>query len=473
MKITLVYPALAQVGFLSFGRGTPTTDLMSLGLGYLGAVIRERTDYQVDLVDLRKLSGWDDYRRELEDRSPDVVGVNTNTVNFDFAVKSAAIASDMGKTVIAGGPHATLAPEELLGTGHVDHVITGEAEITIVEVLDRINRGLHVDPVIQGKAVEDLDSLPFPDRDLFDMDKSLSLPGFYPFPHRYAGILASRGCPFNCAFCQPLERKIFGKKIKLRSVDNIIGEVRLLKERYKADFIMFQDDQLTHRKSWVLDLCSEIKKLNVTWGALARVNTIDEDIVRAMKEAGCAVLQFGFESGSQRMLDFLRKNARAEQAIRAAELCHEHGIIIFANYIMGIPTETEDDLMATLKLMKEINPEIHAANYFSPIPGSDLYEYCDGNDLIRATSYDMFVRGAVGNKVKGIDYERLDRMKEKIDKFKPSWYREGHYARLVWARWSGLARQGHFAQAAKEFVAHTPILDGTIGAAYRMLKKGA
>ncbi len=470
MKITLIYPGIAQIGFGSFGRGTPSTNLMNLGLAYLGASIKANSRHEVDLIDLRKLRSWDHFSRELKERSCDVVGIYINTVNFEYAMKCAEIARSSSKTVIAGGPHATFAPEEVLEEGHVQHVVTGEAEQTILEVLERLNRGLSLDRVIQGSLIEDLDSLPFPDRDLFDLDGALRLPGIFPFPPRYVGVLASRGCYFNCAFCQPLERKLFGKKIKFRSIDNVVREVRYLKDRYKADFVMFQDDQLTQNTAWFEELCAGLKNLKIPWGALARVDTISEPVARKMKEAGCVAVQFGFESGSQRVLNFLRKKAKVEQALVAAKLCRDHDLLIFANYMIGIPKETKEDLEATYRLMREINPEIHAGSYFSPIPGSDLYDYCRVNDLIGVTSYDMYVRGALDNKIKGVDYRLVGEIKKKIDRCTPSWYLEKHYAACVLTRWAGLLRQGHYVQTAKEVVTHTPILDRSIGTLYHRMR---
>src|SRR3990172_7361564 len=108
MKISLVYPGIAQIGFKSFGKGTPTTNLMSLGLGYIAASIKKHTSYEVDLIDLRRLNGWDDFTVELNARSCDVVGIYTNTVNVEYAMKCAAIARQNKKIVICGGPHATL-----------------------------------------------------------------------------------------------------------------------------------------------------------------------------------------------------------------------------------------------------------------------------------------------------------------------------------------------------------------------------
>jgi radical SAM superfamily enzyme YgiQ (UPF0313 family) len=472
MKITLVYPGIAQIGFASYGRGTPNTNLMSLGLGYLSSSIKQNSDHAVDLIDLRKLRNWDHFKDELAARSSDIVGIHTNTVNFEYAMKCAEIAHNQKRIVIAGGPHATYAPQALMDTGNIDHVVVGEGEFAIVDLLDRLKKGRTAEPVIQGQPVENLDVLPFPDRDLFDLDRRLKLPGVFPFPTRYVGILASRGCGSNCAFCQPLERKLFGKRIKFRSVDNIMKEVHILRDRYQANFIMFQDDQLTQKRAWLLELCGEMKKTHVLWGALARVDRIDAETLRSMREAGCVALHFGFESGSQRILDFLRKKTTVEQALTAAKLCREHGILIFANYMLGIPTESDEDLRATLKLIGEIKPEIHGISYFSPIPGSDLYEYCRDNDLIKVSSYEMYVRSVVDNKIKGIDYKLVGKYRRRIEKHSPPWYSENHYSSLVRARWRELFANGHRREAFKEIVFHTPVLNAMIGGPYRMLGLG-
>ena len=171
------------------------------------------------------------------------------------------------------------------------------------------------------------------------------------------------------------------------------------------------------------------------------------------------------------ILDFLRKKATVEQALKAARLCREYGILIFANYMLGIPTETEEDLECTYRLIKEINPEIHGISYFSPIPGSDLYEYCREKNLINVSSYDMYVRSAVDNKIKGVDYQYLGWLKKRIEKCSPAWHSEKHYAALAWRRWKELLANGHGIQAIKEIIAHTSFLNTVIGGLYRRVRR--
>lgn len=279
MKVTLIYPGIASIGFNSLCKGNPSTNLTGLGLAYLGASIKEKTHHQVDLIDLREMTGWDHFTSELSSRNSRLVGIHTNTVNFDFAIKCAEISKTLKKIVIVGGPHATLAPQDLLDTGYVDHVVTGEGETTFPTVLDRIESGEEIDKVIPGEPVEDLDQIPFPDRDLYNMRRILNSQGIYPYPHRYVGIITSRGCSFNCSFCQPMERTLFGRKIRRRSVKNVIDEVVHVVDKYKANFIMFQDSTFTVNTTWILDFCHKIADLKIKWGCQTRIDALDEEVI--------------------------------------------------------------------------------------------------------------------------------------------------------------------------------------------------
>ena len=470
MKVTLVYPGIAQIGFDSLGKGTPNTHLVGLGLASLGASIKEKTSHTVDLIDLREMKSWSHFSETLDSRKCDLVGLYVNTVNYTFALKCAEIAKGLHKRVIGGGPHATIAPTDLLDTGLFDHVVTGEGEITFPKILDEIESGKEVDRMVQGETVTDLDELPIPDRDLYNMKAILGSSGISPYPHRYIGILTSRGCPFNCAFCQPLEKILFGRKVRQRSVPNVMREVEFVRDRYKANFIMFQDSVLTIRKEWVQDLCQQMGQTGILWGCQTRVDAVDEDTIRAMKHGGCAVIMFGFESGSDRILKVLGKNTTKEQALEAARLCKKYGIMVFANYMLGVPTETTEDLEATLDLLKKIKPEIHAQSCFSPIPGSYLYDYCKGRDLIVADGYEAFARSAFERKIKGIDYAALGPMRKRMESWKTPWYRHRTYTRCMLSRWNALLREGFFFQTVKEVLLSIPVIERPLKMAAQALK---
>ena len=453
MKVTFVYPGIALIGFDSLGGRSHDTISINLGLGYISSYLKKYSNHETSLIDLRDLKGWDHYERELNKQAPDVVGIYCNTVNFENSLKSAEISKKLGRKVVMGGPHATLDPESLLKTDFVDTVIVGEGEASFLILMDDFSSGNTPDRIIQGEKIDDLDSLPFPDRDLYNMDKILGGPGIFPYPSRYVGILASRGCYYNCAFCQPLERKIFGRKVRTRSVANIIAEVKEVIRKYNADFIMFECDTLTTKKSWALELCRAMEAVPIAWGAQSRADTIDDELAAAMHKAGCMVLFIGFESGSQRILNLLRKGITPQQSIEAGRICRRHNILIFANYMLGIPTETAQELEMTYRMIKAIRPELHSPAYFSPIPGSHLFEFCKDKDLIKTTAYEEYVRNPTHAKIKGVDYLTLDKYRDKISACRQSLWTEPYFARHVFARWRFLLKKVHLMVFIRELAA--------------------
>jgi len=457
MKITFVYPGIAMIGFNSLGGRSHDTISINLGLGYISSYLKKNSNHTADLIDLRDLIGWDHYESELKRRAPDVVGIYCNTVNVENSLKSAELAKKLGRRVVMGGPHATLDPESLLSTGFVDTVIVGEGEVSFLRFIDDLASGKTPDRIVHGEKIDNLDDIPFPDRDLYNMNRILNGPGIFPYPNRYVGIVASRGCYYNCAFCQPLEKTIFGRKVRTRSVANIIAEVKDVIAKYNANFIMFECDTLTTKKAWAMELCREMKNVPVSWGAQSRADTIDDELAAAMHDAGCMVLFIGFESGSPRMLELLRKGIKPEDSVKAGAVCRQNKILIFANYMLGVPTETVEDLEMTYAMMRTIKPELHSPSYFSPIPGSDLYTYCKEKDLIKTTNYDQFVRNPTLEKIKGIDYKILDRYRDKIAGCRKSWWMEQHFAKHVLARWRFLLKKGYLIIFLRELAGTMPI----------------
>ncbi len=458
MRITFVYPGIAVIGFNSLGGNCHDTISINLGMGYMSSYIKKNSNHFVNLIDLRDLKGWDHYEDELREKETDIVGIYCNTVNYENSLKCARIAKKQGKIVIMGGPHATLDPHSLIATGFVDSVIVGEGEVSFLKAVNVIESGENPDSIIEGEKIDDLDDIPFPDRDLYNMHKILNGAGIFPYPNKYIGIVASRGCYYNCSFCQPLERKIFGRKVRMRSVANIIEEVEYVIHKYDANFIMFECDTLTTKKEWALELCEKMKNIGIKWGAQSRADTIDNELAGAMYDAGCMVLFIGFESGSQRMLNLLRKGITPEKSIKAGKICRDNKILIFANYMLGMPTEATADLDMTYEMIKRINPELHSPAYFAPIPGSDLFDYCKKNDLIKITSYEGFVRNPINEKIKGIDYKTLDSYKEKITRCRKLWWTEGHFAKYVLSRWLFLIRKGYLKTFIIEFVGNMPAI---------------
>ncbi|MFZ5800397.1 MAG: B12-binding domain-containing radical SAM protein [Candidatus Omnitrophota bacterium] len=453
MKITLIYPGIAGLGFNSLGKGDMNHNWINLGLAYIGAYVK-RSGHIVDLIDLRGLSGWEEVQDELKTRASEVVGVYFSTVNFDNAIRCCKIAKEQKMTVVSGGPHASIDPQGLIETGAVDYVITGEGEISFCELLNDLQAGRHPEKIIAGKVIENLDELPFPDRELYDLNRVLNPRRNFPFLDNGLIMLTSRGCPYNCRFCQPLGRRMFGAGARFRSVANVVEEFKFLVNKHKVKYLSFQDDTFTLRKDWVLELCARIKaeKLQVQWSAQSRVNTFDEELAQAMTSAGCVCLFFGFESGSQRMLDFLSKGINADDALKVARLCKKYGIVILADYMSGIPTETEEDLRATLEQIRLVRPELLSVTYFTPVPGCELYEYCKSNNLIKIKTFEDFERSPTSEKIYGVDYALVKRYRARMYRYVPKWFSEGFFARLAIKRWAYLIRRGMLKEFVTEFL---------------------
>lgn len=457
MKITLIYPGISNIGFNSLGRGGHDAARLNLGLGYIAAYLK-RSGHQVDLIDLRELKDWDHTRAEIKSRGSDVYGIQFNTINFDNAMACAGYARELGKTVVAGGPHATIAPEEILSSGKVDYVITGEGEISVTRLVNGLEKGQGgFTPIIKGERPQDLDALPFPDRSLYNMRRILASPYIFPFPEVGDVILVSRGCAFNCSFCQPLDRMIFGPGVRYRSVENVLQEIRYVRGAYDINYIHFDDEIFTFRKEWVKDFCLQIKKREpgLEWSVQSRVDLFDEEIAQWLSDAGCICVTFGFESGSPRMLQLLRKGITPEQSLRAARLCKKYDLAVFANYMLGMPTETGDELEMTYRLLKEIRPQVPSVSYFTPIPGSSLYQYCHSRGLILIREHRDFTRSPVGEKIKGVDYALLAEYVRRINLCVPRWYEQVFLARLALKRWLRLGQSGYLRVACKELIRYT------------------
>ncbi|MDD5136137.1 MAG: cobalamin-dependent protein, partial [Candidatus Omnitrophica bacterium] len=256
LKIVFVLPAVGETGFAK-ARQPITFSSLHHGLCYLSACAK-RAGHLTNLIDLRELSGWDDFQKDLKELSPDVVAITMMSVDFDYAVEAAkaAKAALPNVKVVIGGPHPSIMPEELTSNNYIDHIIIGEGETSFVKLLADIEKGAPAEKVITGEH-PDLNSLPFADRELFRYKES-PIESFLDRP--FVTLIAGRGCIYNCSFCQPAERKIFGNKVRRRSVDNIIKELNELRDRYHFQSMMFHDDCLTEDRGWIEKFCREYRK---------------------------------------------------------------------------------------------------------------------------------------------------------------------------------------------------------------------
>ena len=416
LKVTLVHASISSCGFNSFGRADDLTEStwISHGLSSIAAYAK-RGGFHIDLIDLRKLKNWGDFAKEITRRNPDVVGLTMMSVDFNPVMRSIDIIKKVnsGIKVIVGGPHPTVMPQEVIPNSKIDYIILGEGEISFAKLLEDIQRGKSSERIIQG-IKPNLDKLPFVDREIYGHFEEPCIEGSPPL---FFTIIAGRGCIYNCSFCQPAERTIFGRKVRRRSVRNVIEELKYLRGKYNFQSLMIHDDCLTEDIDWVTDFCKEYEQegFKQPFICQSRADLIcrNEELVKRMKKAGLSIFIIGFESGNQRILKFLRKGTTVKQNYEAARICRKYGIKIWANYMLGIPTESKQEAMDTVKMIKKIRPDHCSPAFFTPHPGSDLYKYCIENELSLITSHDEYRRNPYGAKIRNIDYKFLNTILQK------------------------------------------------------------
>jgi anaerobic magnesium-protoporphyrin IX monomethyl ester cyclase len=419
VKTTLIYPGIAGRGFDCLSQGMDA-GWISHGLAYLSASAKA-SGFAVDLIDLRALKGWDHFREELARRDPDVVGLTMMSVDVNPVRQCLEIIHQVKpQTVtVVGGPHVTLALDDSLLLPHVDYLVAREGEITFRKLLRAIAEGERPTEKVLWGEQPDLDVVPFPDRDLFLQEwrkhgytlDSPEVPFVKELPPPFLTIIAGRGCIYNCSFCKPGEDMIFGKGVRRASPQTVLRELLVLRESYHFASFMFHDDCLTEDTLWVKEFCRLYEDAGFTqpFFCQSRADIIvrHPEMVATMAHAGLRGYFIGFESGNQRVLNFLRKGTKVEHSYKAAEICRRHGLKIWANYMLGIPTETRDEAMDTVRMIRDIDPDYYSPAFFTPHPGTDLFDYVVEHDLSLISDYDSYRRNPTEPKVKGQDYEFL------------------------------------------------------------------
>jgi radical SAM superfamily enzyme YgiQ (UPF0313 family) len=413
---------------------------------------------EVEGLDLRFLVDWDEVVRRVSASGADVVCVGAMTVEMPRALRVAGIAKEeLDAAVVFGGPHPTVCADEVMGFEDVDFVVVGEGEYTVCELVEALEGRRNLQDVKglvyrdQGRIVHnprrepisELDALPFPARELFALDEVLSNPVTnFPLPSPSLHLFASRGCPFECKFCQPCLDEIFGRRVRYRSVENVFEEIEYLVERYRIRGFMLEDDTLTVNRGWVERFCEEMVQRGLSeelsWYCHSRADTVDRETVRMLKDAGCISVCFGIESGSQRVLDILRKDTTEQQSWDAIRLCKEVGLVVVANIMVGTPGETLEDLEKTVRLVEGTQPELVFVGITTPTPGTYLFEEAAEEGLIQAEQWTDFDRGKTSGKLKiALEGEVLERVRRRLSiyGFSSRFLGEAHYREACIKRW--------------------------------------
>lgn len=414
LKVILVDPAFGPDSFNTFGK-SHWSSVIHHGLCSISAYAKSKGFTNIELIDLRKLKGWPEYREEVKKKGPAVIGFTMRSCDFNMVMEAAAIVKKVNPATVTlvGGPHPTIAAEEVGRSEHIDHIIIGEGEIAFVELLQAIESGGASDRVMVGTR-PNLDELPFDDRELYPdyhvTLKMVNYPGVFKPP--MVTFIGQRGCPFRCTYCAPHPQAIFGKKVRSRSVDHVIEELKELRRKYGFRSLKFYDYTFTMNPSWVYEFCEKYQRAGFTAEILAqsRADLIcrHPELLKRLRDIGLKLMLVGFESGSQKVLDRLKKGCTVEENLEADHFLKQHGIMVSGSFLLGSPGETREDVQATVDLVKKMRPHFTSVSTFTPIPGCELYDYCREHDLSLIENYDDFVTFApLKPKIKGIDYEFL------------------------------------------------------------------
>ena len=375
--------------------------VLPLGLASIAAYLKSKDKN----LDIQILDAWVERisLKELEDRisqsKADIIGIYVASPCYDNSKLSieACRRALPDAIIVAGGPHPSAAPAETLkDIPQLDICCIGEGEITMYELVHAIKNnssfsnvdGLAFRSGIGGKIIftkprefiKDLDSLPFPARELFPLEKYKVQPPFGK-KNPFFMMITSRGCPYQCAFCS---KDVFKSSYRARTPKNVCDEIEYLITKYGAQEIQLYDDDFTMDMKRAEAICDEILKRNIKirWFSGTRVDLVNEKLLRKMKKAGCWLIGYGVESGNQKILDSINKGIRVEQIISAFKMTRKVGILTSCSFIYGLPGETKEILKETFDLAKKIKPNFLTISPLRVYPGSRIFKLIQGGNYL-------------------------------------------------------------------------------------------
>lgn len=367
----------------------------SIGLGIIASIL-EKDGHSVEYIDMRasKIT-LNDIEQSLQKgkyANISFLGMTATTPMINTTHKIASIFKKYLPEIkiIVGGSHASALPEEVLSDNNIDIVVRGEGEYTFKDIVNGIKdnkNNIIKNSMINGISyrdkqgniihnkdrplIENLDELPMPAYHLMPMEKYYPSPGSYKMLPAMS-LVVTRGCMGRCTFCNPITKG----KMRSRSPEKIVEEIKYLMENYRIKEVCFFDDLLTGIRENVEKMCSILieKNIEISWSCFTRVNHVEEQLFTKMKKAGCHTVLFGVESGNQGILDKMRKGITLEQVKKAVEICKKIGLETRASYIFGAIGDTKETMQETMNFALNLGTDHAIFTIMTPYPGTEVWK---------------------------------------------------------------------------------------------------
>ena len=399
MKVTFIYP-----DFLSLD--TSYTGAFNEGVGSLSAVLKN-AGHETSLIHVTQSSyAKKDFLLDISNASPDLIGFSSTTITFSFVKKVLGWIEEEGidTPTICGGVHAIVASEDAIATPRMDMVCIGEGEETLVELADRMERGetsrdlpglwyKKADGTIVRSAprplIKDLDTLPDPDRELFNLETCSCE------RHGIGVFMVSRGCPYDCTYCvNHTIKNLFGSKhfVRYRSVDSVIGQIKKMTERYPfIKSLFFNDDILFLNLKWSEEFSKRyVKEINLPFECNVHPRLLDEKRATLLRKSNCIAVRIGIESGNDHIrTQVLKRILKPDELEAGLNVCHAHGFATASYNMVGLPFETARNILETIKLNVRLKIGETQVTIFYPFPGTEIYEICRSNGMLPSETREL------------------------------------------------------------------------------------
>lgn len=415
IKITLIFPKSIEI----------PSKYLPLGIAYIASSL-ENNGYSVDVIDANVLS-FDNERvvKEVLNKNPNIVGISVNIGNFSNAKEICCLLKkhDFSGKIIIGGP-ISIIYDELLEFS--DFVITGEGEKSIIDLVSAITKKTNFryvsgvafkknDKIIitPKRYIQNIDNIPFPAWHLFPSLKKYKT---YCRKKPDVSIITSRGCPFQCIYC---DKNIFGYKFRMRSPENIIKEIEFLDENYNIKELTIMDDNFTlyrERAEKICDMMVE-KDFDIQWKCWngVRAETLNKKLLEKMRDAGCYLISIGAETGNQEIANKIQRNQNLNAVRKVAKLIKKMGFLLYVQLQIGLPYDTQKTMNQTIKFAKELNPDLVQFSLTTPLQGTKLFELVKdkGNFLYDVYNFKGFYGGKAAYEIFDLKAKNVENMYNK------------------------------------------------------------